>query len=81
MSQSQLSGCQDIDRMVTEVVQYLLIMEQKKFPVKKQEITKLLNLKGNSLKTFKSVLSASDKYLEEVFPIQDILFLSDQPHL
>ena len=67
--------------MVTEVVQYLLIMEQKKFPVKKQEITKLLNLKGNSLKTFKSVLSASDKYLEEVFPIQDILFLSDQPHL
>ena len=67
--------------MVTEVVQYLLIMEQKKFPVKKQEITKLLNLKGNSLKTFKSVLSASDKYLEEVFPIQDTSFLSDQPHL
>jgi len=67
MSQSQLPSAQDIDRMVTEVVQYLLIMEQKKFPVKKQELTKLLNLKGNSLKTFRLVLSASDKYLEEVF--------------
>ena len=67
MSQSQLPANQDIDRMVAEVVQYLLIMEQKKFPVRKQEITKLLNLKGNSLKTFKLVLTASNKYLDEVF--------------
>jgi len=58
---------QDIERMVAEVVQYFLIMEQKKFPVRKQDITKLLNLKGNSMKTFKSVLTASDKYLEDVF--------------
>ena len=57
---------QDIERMVAEVVQYFLIMEQKKFPVRKQDITKLLNLKGNSMKTFKSVLTASDKYLEDV---------------
>ncbi len=66
MQSSQLPEGTEIDRMVAEVIQYFLIMEQKKFPVKKIDITKLLALKGNSMKTFKAVIAKSGEFLENV---------------
>ena len=39
---------------------------KKKFPVKKIDITKLLSLKGNSMKTFKAVMAKSGEFLENV---------------
>ena len=66
MQASQLPEGTEIDRMVAEVIQYFLVMEQKKFPVKKIDITKLLSLKGNSMKTFKAVMAKSGEFLENV---------------
>ena len=54
----------DVDRLVSEVVQYFLIMEQKKFPVKRADIVKLLH--GISQKNYKTVISHAQKYLDEV---------------
>jgi len=72
-SQSQASPSQeesvdyDLDRMVTEVVQYLLISEQRHFPVKKADITKLLGLKGHCASIFKSVIIEAAKLLGPYF--------------
>lgn len=52
--------------MTTEVVQYFLIMEQKRYPIKKADITKLLGLKGNSNQTFKAVIEKVEELLENV---------------
>lgn len=53
--------------MVAEVVQYFLIMEQRKFPIKRSDVVKLLNLKGHSLtKTYKTVMTEVGKYLNDV---------------
>ncbi len=67
-SQSQKSPeeTQDIDRLVAEVIQYFLVMEQKRFPVKKVDITKLINGKC-SPKTFKAIMAQAAKYLNDVF--------------
>lgn len=56
----------DLDRMVTEVVQYLLISEQKRLPVKKADITKLIGLRGSQSKNFKAIMTAAGKFLEQV---------------
>lgn len=57
----------DFDRMVAEVVQYFLVMEQKRFPVKRADITKLLNLKGvATAKAFKAVMAQAGQYLNDV---------------
>lgn len=52
--------------MVAEVIQYFLVMEQKKFPVKKADITKLLQSKSISPKLFTTVVSQAGKYLDSV---------------
>lgn len=62
----QLPDSSEIDRMAAEVIQYFLIMEQKKIPVKKVDLTKILNLKGNSMKTFKAVMAKAGKFFEDV---------------
>lgn len=56
----------ELKRMTTEVVQYFLIMEQKRYPIKKADITKLLGLKGNSNQTFKAVIEKVEELLENV---------------
>ena len=56
----------ELKRMTSEVVQYFLIMEQKRYPVKKADITKLLGLKGNSNRTFKAVIEKVGDLLENV---------------
>lgn len=53
--------------MVTEVVQYLLITERKGIPVKKADITKLIELKGSAIKTFKAVMEKAGEFVESVF--------------
>lgn len=63
---TQEDDLSDIDRLVAEVIQYFLVMEQKKFPVKKADITKLLQGKGLSAKVFKTVISQAGKYLDNV---------------
>lgn len=65
-SQTQDSSDYDVERMVTEVIQYLLISERKRLPVKKADITKHLALKGNTAKIFKTVMVAAGKFLEDV---------------
>lgn len=63
---SQLDQLQ-VERMVAELVQYFLIMEQRKFPVKRTDVLKLLNLKGHSAtKAYKTVMTEARKYLNEV---------------
>ena len=66
LSQAPDVNAHEIARYTTEVLQYFLIMEQKRFPVKKADITKMLGLKGNSNKTFKAVMTQASKYLENV---------------
>lgn len=56
----------ELKRMTTEVVQYFLIMEQKRYPVKKADITKLLGLKGNSNRTFRAVIEQVEEILNNV---------------
>lgn len=55
----------DLDRMVAEVIQYFLIMEQKKFPVKRNDVMKLVP--GISAKNFKTVIAQAQTYLDDVF--------------
>ncbi len=52
--------------MVTEVVQYLLITERKGIPVKKADITKLIELRGSAIKTFKAVMEKAGEFVESV---------------
>ena len=65
-SQSQRSPeetTEDIDRLVSEVIQYFLVMEQKRFPVRKADINKIFSGKA---KSFKAVMAKAGKYLDEV---------------
>ena len=65
-SQAPDVNAHEIRRYTTEVIQYFLIMEQKRFPVKKADITKLLSLKGNANKTFRAIIAQAGTILENV---------------
>lgn len=49
---------------MAEVIQYFLIMEQKKFPVKRNDVMKLVP--GISAKNFKTVIAQAQTYLDDV---------------
>lgn len=59
--------------MVAEVIQYFLIMEQKRFPVKRNDLMKLVH--GMSAKNLKTVIAKAQTYLDDVKRLVPLLYI------
>lgn len=57
----------ELERMVAQMVQYMLVAEQRKLPVKKSELVKALQLRGSTSKTFKTVVAEAGQLLTNLF--------------
>ncbi|BFZ10971.1 hypothetical protein BsWGS_14011 [Bradybaena similaris] len=54
----------DVEKKANELVQYLLVMDQRKIPVKKKDINKML---ADSSKAFPAILAKASEKLSDVF--------------
>ncbi|CAG5118022.1 unnamed protein product, partial [Candidula unifasciata] len=54
----------DVDKKANELVQYLLVMDQRKIPVKKKDINKML---ADGSKSFPAILAKASEKLSDIF--------------
>ncbi|KAK6175409.1 hypothetical protein SNE40_013878 [Patella caerulea] len=66
----------ELELKVNDLVQYLLIMDQKKYPIKKVDINKVV-LKDTSNKAFPLVMKRASEKLADIFGI-DVIELQDK---